>query len=110
MVLSFCPRQQQIKIISLNKGKPPTVETDDWLVALLSSLWHSTRDIVESNVNPKEAENASGLFSSMPWDLQNNLQEHTMLHLDSLENGFGQYVPALLHELRAGPLLTKSTT
>lgn len=56
-------------------------------MALLSSLWHSTRDIVESNVNPEEAEILSGLLSSMPWDLQNNLQEHTMLHLDSLENG-----------------------
>lgn len=45
--------------ISLDKGKPPTVETDDWLVALLSTLWHSrdqsaeTRDIAESNVNPE---------------------------------------------------------
>jgi hypothetical protein len=106
-----------IALPDLNKGKPPTVETDDWLVGLLSTLWHSrdrqsaeTRDIVESNVNPKEADIASGLFSGMPRDLQNQLQEHTVLHLDSLENKLGQYLPALLHELRAGPLLTKSTT
>lgn len=103
--------------ISLDKGKPPTVETDDWLVGLLSTLWHSrerqsaeTADIVESNVNPEEADIVGGLFSGMPRDLQNKLQEHTLLHLDGLENGLGQYVPALLHELRDGPLLTKSTT
>lgn len=46
----------------------------------------------------------------MPRDLQNKLQEHTLLYLDSLENRLGEYVRALLHKLRAGLLLAKSTT
>lgn len=69
--------------IPLDKGKPPTVKTDDWLVELLCSLWYShdrsseTRDIVESNVNLEEADIANGLFSVMPWELHNKLQKRS---------------------------------
>lgn len=65
MVLSFCLRRLQIKMPSLRT-------TDDWLVGLLSTLWHSrdrqsaeTGDIVESNANPEEADIVSRLFSSI---------------------------------------------
>lgn len=75
----------------LKKGKPANVKTDDWLVALLSSLWHQscdksakTREIVESNVNPEEAETAHGLFLAMPPEPHNQLQKHTVIHLYSL--------------------------
>lgn len=105
-------------ISPLDKGKPANVKTDDWLVALLSCLWHhsrdqsaKTREIIGSNVKPEEAEIAQNLFSAMPPELHNELQKHIALHLDSLrDDELGQYVPTLLNEPLAGPLLTMSTS
>lgn len=100
----------------LENGKLPNIANDDWLVALLSSLWHSrdqsaeTREIVESKVNEKEAEITHNLFRSMPAELRSELQKHTTLYLDRAKDNLGQYMPGWLDGLRAGPLMLKRTT
>lgn len=98
----------------LEKGKPANFKTDDWPVTLLSSLWHQScdqsakkREIVESNVNPEEAEIAHSHASGTP---QTASKAYCNTSLQFGDDELGQYVPALLKELCADRLLTKSTS
>lgn len=67
-----------------------TIHHDDWLVAMMWSLWHSRersakiRAIVESSVDPEEVEITRGLFNGIHPELGKKLQEDAMQRLDSL--------------------------